>query len=181
MSMNFMEKYLVLHPVYLYGAALCLYALNLGLYGYADRKRLQVVAISAVPVLSLKTRISRTLIGALLFLAPGLFLEGDLLALFVGGFLVMQLGSLAMLLSSVQNSDALLMPGAITGHIAYSSATQARLFAASLSAIAFFSLAVFALTGSPSFFAAGLYMAATSLGYRRRARQHAALAATAQP
>jgi hypothetical protein len=85
-----------------------------------------------------------------------------------------------MLLSSVQNIDALQMPGAITGHIAYSSATQARLSAASLSAIASFSLAAFALTGSPSLLSAGLYMAATSLGYRRRARQYEARAATAQ-
>jgi hypothetical protein len=180
MSMNFVEKYLVLHPVYLYGVALCLYALNLGLYGYADRKRPRVAAISAVPVLSLKTRISRTLIGAIVFLVPGLFVEGDLRALFVGGFLVMQLGGLAMLLSSLQNIDALRMPGAVTGHIAYSSATQARLSAANLSAIASFSLAAFALTGSPSLFSAGLYMAATSLGYRRRARQYEARAATAQ-
>jgi hypothetical protein len=112
-------------------------------------------------------------LGAFLFLVPGLFLTGDVRALLVGSFLVMQLGSLASTLSSIQTFHALLVPGAVTGHVAYSQSTQALLAAANLSSLAFFSLAAFALTGSPSFLGASLYLGASSLGYRHRARQYA--------
>jgi len=86
---------------------------------------------------------------------------------------VMQLAGLAATLASIQTTHALLVPGAATGHIAYSQSTQALFLAASLSAFAFFALAAFALTGSPSLLGASLYLGATSLGYRRRARQYA--------
>jgi hypothetical protein len=172
--MHFLELYLVDNPLYLYPAAIGFYALNLLLYVYADRKRQELTAISYPPALSLRARLSRTLIGALVFLLPSLFLEGELRALLAGSFLVMQLASLASILSVLQATRALRLPGAVTGQITYSLSSQALLMAANLSSLAFFAFAAFALTGSPSFFGAALYLGATSLGYRRRARQYAA-------
>ena len=172
--MHFLESYLIVHPIALYMGAVALYVLNLALYVYADRRRLAVTAVSSTPALSLRSRLSRTVIGALMFLIPSVFLAGEFRALFAGAFLVMQLGSLASIISSIQTTNALLVPGAVTGHIAYSQSTQALLAASNLSSLAFFSFSAFALTGSPSFFGASVYLAVTSLGYRRRAHQYAA-------
>jgi hypothetical protein len=171
--MHFLEEYLVFHPVQLYLIAVSLYTLNLSLYAYADRKRQKVTAISSAPALSLRHRLAATSVGASIFLIPGLFLSGDLRALFAGAFVVMQLGSLSALVAGIQTTNALLLPGAFAGQITYPRSTSAFLAAANLSALSLFSFAAFALTGSPSFFSAALYLAVTSLGYRRRARQYA--------
>jgi hypothetical protein len=93
--------------------------------------------------------------------------------LFVGAFIVMQIGSLSLVATSIQSTNALLLPGAFVGQITYSRSASARLAAANLTTLAIFSFGAFALTGSPSFFAASAYLALTSFGYRRRARQYA--------
>ena len=170
--MRFLEQYLVDHPVTMYVVAVSTYFLNLALYAYADRRRRQLTAISSSFETSLRSRSLATVYGALLFLIPGLFLKGDLRALFPGGFIVMQLASMAMIVSNLQTTSALVRPNAVSGQIVYPRSTVARLAAANLAAFSFFSLGAFALTGSPSFFSAALYLGLTSLGYQRRALQH---------
>jgi len=133
-----------------------------------------VPALSATPALPLRSRLLRTVLGALTFLVPGLFLTGEVRAIFVGGFLVMQLVSLVTTISSLQITRALLAPGALRGQLSVPRATQTRLTAATLLSFALFSFGVSALTGSPSFFSAGLFLAATAWGYGRRAAQYAA-------
>jgi hypothetical protein len=172
-TMHFLEEYLVLHPVTLYIAAVSLYGLNLALYAHADRKRMRVTALQYTPAQSLRARLSSTVIGALFFLISGLFFTGELRALFVGGFLIMQIGSITLTISNLQATNVLLRPNAVTGQIIYSQSTVALLNAANILALSIFSLAVFALTGSPSFLGASWYLAATSVAFRRRARQYA--------
>jgi hypothetical protein len=177
--MHFLEQYLVLHPVLLYAVAIGFYLLNLVLYARADQTRRSITAVRASSGMSLRARLSATVVGALMFLIPGLFFSGELRALFVGGFLVMQFASLTLILLSMQTTATLRLPGAVVGEIAYSRATVARFSAANLLSVSLFALLAFALTGSPSLFSAAAYLAITSVGYRRRARQFAANDASA--
>jgi hypothetical protein len=167
------EQYLSEHPALLCGIAVSLFLVNNLLYVQADRGRSRVPSIELAPMLPLRARLLRPLLGAVVFLTLALLFEGPYRAFFGGAFLVMQIAGLSMLVGNLLTTAALRRPDAARGTVAYSAPAQARLMAASLVSSSVLCLGATALLASPGFFGAAIFLAATAVGYHRRARHHA--------
>ena len=166
------EQYLSEHPALLCGTALTLFVVNTLLYVQADRSRALVQGVQLAPLLPLRTRLLRPLLGAMVFLILTLLFEGEYRAFFGGAFLVMQLAGLSLLVGNLLTAAALRHPDATRGTITYSAPAQARMMAASLVSSSVLCLGASALLASPGFLGAAIFLAATAIGYHRRARQY---------
>jgi hypothetical protein len=169
------ELYLAAHPALLCAINLLLFTVSCLLYVLADRRRARLPNIQADPVLPLRARLLRPALGAAVFLSLTLAFTGTLRAFFGGAFLVIQLANIGQNVSSLLVEAALARPGATQGHLVYSPSAQARIMSSTIVSSSVLCFGASALAVSPAFFGAGLFLATTALGYRRRANQYAAM------
>jgi hypothetical protein len=173
--------YLIASPVALSVAIVALALINSAIAWQAQRAtaRQSVIRISDAASAEPTSR------SSLRSMAPSFVFTGIVAALsFVpsrlmreaigGGYLVLQLTTMAINLDSFFRVRSVGIPGAAEGSVRFSTSYRFRAAAGQAFALALFDAAVAWLFSSITFFVGSLFVMATALGWYRRAKQTAA-------